>query len=244
MYEPCLNCGNTNTGKFCSACGQKSNTNRITLTAILHQVPHSVLNIDKGLLFTFIQLTYRPGKAISDYLHGKRAQYFSPIAYLLFLCAASSFIIHITTEYLHLHYSFSSRLLFPDIAEFFSRYPALMLCILTPFITFWAWLFNRHRQYNYWEVFILNIYLIAQFNIFFIVDNLLKISGVYRSGSVTPMLLCFLGYLVFAYLQFFPGEVTFKRAVKNTLMFILLSLTLLTGLTVCGFMTPWWGNIR
>lgn len=242
MHTTCLNCNTHYKGKFCPECGQKSSTHKITFSAILHDIPHSVLHIDKGFFFTFLQLTYRPGKAIKDYLAGMRIRYFSPFAYLLLLCAASSFVRHQAVGYLHILFVVEPHMLFPALAEFFNHYPALMLCMLTPFISFWSWLFNKDKGYNYWENFILNTYIIAQFNLFFIINNLLLAFGIYTSGSVTPILLCFMGYLIFAYHQFYPQKATLKGALKNTTMFIMIALTLITGLSITGFMTPWWGH--
>ena len=237
MSATCLNCSTAYAGNFCPECGQKMNTQRVTFSAIIHEIPHSVFHIDKGFFFTFIQLLYRPGYAIKDYLQGKRVKYFTPIAYLLLLCAASS---------LFGHYAFGVALdtqkgiLFPKLAAFFKHYPALMFCALTPFISVWSWLFNRDKQFNYWEIVVLNIYIIAQFNFFFIINTTLGVLGIYTSPNVTPMLICFIAYLVFTYLQFFKSKFTFKRLVRNTAMILLIVFTLINGLSIMGFMTKWW----
>ena len=239
MQGHCLNCNTEYVGKFCPECGQKSSTHRITFAAILHEIPHSVFHIDKGLFFTFIQLLYRPGYAIRDYLSGKRVKFFTPISYLLLLCAASSVFYHLVSV-ADVQERISPGILFPKLALFFTDYPALMLCALTPFISFWSWLFNRDKQYNYWENVVLNIYIIAQFNLFFIINTLLHVLGIYTSGKVTPMLICFISYLVFTYSQFFRSKFSLKRLLKNTAMILLIVFTLITGLSVVGFMTKWW----
>lgn len=240
MAATCLNCGTAYAGNFCPECGQKKNTHRITFAAILHEIPHSVFHIDKGFFYTFIQLLYRPGYAIKDYLQGKRIRYFSPIAYLLLLCAASSVFNHQVADVINEKATMPDDILFPRLAIFFAHYPALMLCALTPFLSLWSWLFNRDKQYNYWENVVLNIYIIAQFNFFFIINTLLRALGIYNSGKVTLMLICFMTYLVFTYTQFFKSRFSFKRLLKNIGMFVLVALTLLTGLSVIGFMTRWW----
>ncbi|MCD6012321.1 MAG: hypothetical protein K0Q79_2183 [Flavipsychrobacter sp.] len=242
MSAKCLNCNTSYTGKFCPECGQKASTHRFTFAAILHDIPHSVFHIDKGLFFTFAQLTYRPGRAIREYLEGKRIRHFSPFAYLLILSAASSFVRHLTLSSIHDRLGIDPSILFPKAAEFFDHYPALMLCLLVPFLSFWGWLFNRDKQYNYWEVFILNTYLVAQFNLFFIIHNLLRLSGMYHSNSVTPLLICFISYFSFAHIQFFWDKRSLKRTIKNVLLIVLMSFTLMTGLTLTGFMTPWWNT--
>jgi hypothetical protein len=240
MDTKCLNCDAEYNGNFCPQCGQKQSTHKITLTTILHDIPHAVFHIDKGFLFTFRTLFYKPGKAIRDYLNGKRVNYFSPFAYLLLLCAASTFIDHLTSRYLHRHSVGNGWLLFPQLAVFFNHYPALMWCLLVPFISFWSWLFNKHSGYNYWENFIMNVYLIAQFNLFFIATKLIELSTHMFIRKVTPMLVCFIAYLVFAYLQFFPIRKGFIPALARILMFLLIAFTIINGLTFAGFMTKYW----
>lgn len=240
MEANCLNCGTAYKGNFCPECGQKHNTHRITFQAILHDIPHSVLHIDKGLFFTFRQLIYMPGKLIKNYLSGKRVNYFSPFAYLFLLCAVSSFVTHFTAARLHTGTEISSSILFPRVAVFFEHYPALMFCILTPFISVWSWLFNSDMKYNYWENFVINTYLIAQFNLFFIIFSIAKLMHWYSFRNVTPMIILFLGYTTFAYLQLFKRKFSISRIFLNTTMFLLIALTLITGLSITGFMTPWW----
>lgn len=238
MPTRCLNCNNEYSGKFCPQCGQKSNTHKITLATIVHDIPHSVFHLDKGIPYTLLQLLYRPGTAIKEYLDGKRMRFFSPLGYLFFLAAISSFINHEAAD--RMHGTMPANIMFPKLSVFFNHYPALMFCILAPFIAFWSWVFNRDKPYNYWENLVLNIYLIAQFNLFFIVNTILQITKIYTSPKVTAMLVCFMVYIAFAYAQFFKSKVTTKRIIKNVGMFLFIVFTLLTGLTLLGFMTPWW----
>jgi hypothetical protein len=139
----CLNCDNQYAGKLCPQCGQKSHTHRYTFAAILHDIPHSVFHVDRGLLYTFRQLMYSPGKAIKEFLTGKRVDHVSPFAYLILLCAIRTFIDHQTAA-LSINVVFKSEIIVSrDIAIFFSKYPALMLCVIVPFLSFWSWIFNR-----------------------------------------------------------------------------------------------------
>ena len=229
-------------GNFCPDCGQKSHTHRITFSAILHDIPHSVFHIDKGLFYTFWHMMYMPGKLVKNYVSGKRVNYFAPIAYVFLLSALSSFIAHSTEHYLHLHYAMPDGILFPKVSVFFQHYPALMFCLLTPFISLWSWLFNLRSGYNYWENLVLNIYLIAQFNIFYILFRLAIVVHWYNSGNLTPVIVLFLGYITFAYMQFFARPFSLVRLLNNIMMFLCIAFTLLNGLVLAGFMTPWWGG--
>ncbi|MFO0738761.1 MAG: DUF3667 domain-containing protein [Labilithrix sp.] len=81
----CLNCAEVLAGKFCHSCGQSAKTpKRITVGAILHELPHAVLHLEHALPHTILALLRRPGHTIRDYLGGKRAKVYSPFT-LLFL---------------------------------------------------------------------------------------------------------------------------------------------------------------
>ena len=49
----CLNCANELSGKYCSECGQKADTHRITFrNFVSHDLLHGTFHIEKGILFT------------------------------------------------------------------------------------------------------------------------------------------------------------------------------------------------
>jgi hypothetical protein len=79
----CLNCGTQLSGPFCSACGQKAQVHR-TLSAIWHDILHSVLHFDGKLWRTLPMLALKPGELTRRYVHGERAKFVSPMALFLF----------------------------------------------------------------------------------------------------------------------------------------------------------------
>src|SRR4051812_48133830 len=87
MATHCKNCGLDYTGNFCPNCGQKAATHDIDSKYILHEIPHAIFHIDKGIFYTIGQLCTRPGKTVIEYIKGKRIQHYSPIAYILLLSA-------------------------------------------------------------------------------------------------------------------------------------------------------------
>ena len=89
----CKNCANKVVSNFCSFCGQANHTKRIDAHYIIHDIPHSVFHVDKGLPYTFIQLTTNPGKALLEYLKGKRVKFFKPFAYVIILSTISSLFL-------------------------------------------------------------------------------------------------------------------------------------------------------
>lgn len=83
----CQNCGTTYTGNFCNRCGQTNNTPRYRLSNALRNIIGGFTNIDNGFGRTLIELLYRPGYMIKDFIGGKRVHYFRPFQTLFVLAA-------------------------------------------------------------------------------------------------------------------------------------------------------------
>ena len=82
----CKNCGLEYKGKYCPRCGQTASTSRLTPSNLLSNTLE-VLNFDKrSVPGTILELFYRPGHFIRDYLTGHRAPYYAPIKLLFLLC--------------------------------------------------------------------------------------------------------------------------------------------------------------
>lgn len=83
----CLNCGTTYTGNYCNRCGQSRNTPRYRLSNALRNIAGGFFNIDSGFGRTLLELLYRPGYMIRDFIGGKRVEYFRPFQTLFILAA-------------------------------------------------------------------------------------------------------------------------------------------------------------
>ena len=83
----CLNCGTTYTGNYCNRCGQSRNTPRYRLSNALKNIAGGFFNIDNGFGRTLLELLYRPGYMIRDFIGGKRVEYFRPFQTLFILAA-------------------------------------------------------------------------------------------------------------------------------------------------------------
>lgn len=83
----CLNCGTTYTGNYCNRCGQSRNTPRYRLSNALKNIAGGFFNIDNGFGRTLLELLYRPGYMIRDFISGKRVGYFRPFQTLFILAA-------------------------------------------------------------------------------------------------------------------------------------------------------------
>ena len=83
----CKNCGNTFQGNYCPHCGQNHHTPRFTIRNAFQNILSGFFNIDNGFSRNLIELLYRPGYMIRDYLRGKRVHYYKPFQTLFVLAA-------------------------------------------------------------------------------------------------------------------------------------------------------------
>ena len=81
----CLNCGTEFRGHFCPGCGQKADTQRLTLRHVMDNLVSLFTNADGRLWHTLRDLFGRPGFMMRDYMRGHRAEYIPPIQLLFFL---------------------------------------------------------------------------------------------------------------------------------------------------------------
>ncbi|MBF9221028.1 DUF3667 domain-containing protein [Hymenobacter ruricola] len=88
----CLNCDTPLTDKFCAHCGQPAATHRFSMGHLLHEIPHAIWHVDKGILFTLRELVLRPGPTVLGYLRGQRARHFAPLSLLLLVTGVASFL--------------------------------------------------------------------------------------------------------------------------------------------------------
>jgi hypothetical protein len=153
----CKNCGNTANQSYCPFCAQKTSVDRITFKTILEELSDTLFQINRGFLYTIKELFIRPGKAISNYIEGKRKNYFKPIAY----------VFTISTIYFILVQFLDSTTFFLEAFEGFSRSSVDRndeFEATKSLIEIFKWLINN---YSYTTLILLPIYSIASYLAFF-----------------------------------------------------------------------------
>ena len=85
--QHCLNCGHSYEGAYCPRCGQSHTTGRITWHNFWRTFVMTGIGLQGTLPRTLLELFYRPGFLIRDYLAGKRQHYINPFRCLLLLAA-------------------------------------------------------------------------------------------------------------------------------------------------------------
>lgn len=140
----CLNCDAALVGPRCHVCGQPAATAKLTVKHLLHEIPHAVFHIDRGLLPTVYGLAVRPGRTINDYLDGKRARYFNPLTLMMIMAGVNTLLF--SAFPLRMAYidpganAAVDQALMQDAMALTYRYYALFMACMVPLMAAFAWL--------------------------------------------------------------------------------------------------------
>jgi hypothetical protein len=83
--QECKNCGETYEGRYCPTCGQKHDVKRYELAGIFKDIVTDAIDLEHGFLRTFLELFWRPGYMMRDYLNGQRKDYSKPFKVIFVL---------------------------------------------------------------------------------------------------------------------------------------------------------------
>jgi hypothetical protein len=149
----CLNCATLLTAddRFCPTCGQKTDTHKITMSHIWHDVMHAFTHADKGFLYVFKELLYRPGHLSREYVDGMRKKYFNPFSYLFIIVAIATLL----ASTFNLMTAPSHR---DPVSLFLNKHANIVILLNVPIGAFFAWLFFLGSKRSYAENLVLYAY--------------------------------------------------------------------------------------
>jgi len=163
----CPNCPGTFDTPFCAECGRPRTLKRIDGQYILNEIS-SVLNFDKGILYTIRELLIRPDVNIRAFIHQDRNRLVKPIIFII-VCS----LIYILTEQVFgyekayveaLNSEENTTLLLLRWMQQNYGYANILMAI---FIALWLKLLFRKHDYNIYEVLILLLFVIGIGMLFF-----------------------------------------------------------------------------
>ena len=164
-------------GSFCSHCGQKTKTERITYYYLVQEIFHFFTHIERGFLFTSLQMIFHPGKVITDYLGGKRKSYQPPVSY--FLIWITIFILTL----LGIEKAFGENAVV-NYQEYFGpaattrfaiSHLSIVLTIIIPFQSLYLYRLITKGRYNYFEAMVAIVYALGTVILFQFVFSILAL---------------------------------------------------------------------
>jgi hypothetical protein len=156
--DKCQHCQHELTDQFCSHCGHPKALNRINGKYILAEIS-SILNFDRGILFTIRELLIRPGENIQRFVLTDRNRLVKPIVFIII----TSLIYTLTQQFLHfedgyINHTMDDGSALNIIFKWISTHYGYSNILMAIFIALWIKLFFRKYGYNFFEILILLCY--------------------------------------------------------------------------------------
>ncbi len=237
----CLNCDETTLNKFCSLCGQKTNTHRITFKSLIsHDIIHGVWHFEKGILFTIKEALIRPGKAALDYIAGKRIRYYNIFYLILLIVGVNIFIGSLIGNLDAQYFPNSNAVLLNNskdkLQTFLSGNAKIMILCFIPLFAINSYLIFNKKKFNLGEHFIIagmsflgimTITLVG--NLFYFFNYLKNFNFLsFIADYLTP--LSILVYLFYSYYSAFSNSYGKKENLLRVLLFVFILMLEIVGL--------------
>ncbi|MFY7665793.1 DUF3667 domain-containing protein [Flavobacterium sp.] len=247
----CLNCGKLLEDKYCSGCGQKADTHRITFkNFIFHDVLHGTFHIDKGILFTAKEALVRPGQAALDYIAGKRKRYYNVFYLILITIAVLLFLRNIDHYFTDVPEGSAESKQYLNEAsrkldQIISSKSKIILFLFVPFSAINSFLLFRKKRLNLSEhcilsgMILLGVLLISVLaHLYFPINYMLNLSSDAASYVVIAITLV---YISFGYYNAFRNLYSkFALLLRVLLLFVLLFAEIfLLFMLSYGYVTHW-----
>ncbi len=232
----CKNCKAEVVQNYCSNCGIPAKLTRINGQYIFNEIG-SVLNFDKGILYTIRELILRPGKTIRQFIQEDRNRLVKPIVFIIVCSLVYSIIQEIFNfEDGYVGYSFEKNTAIASIFDWVSKNYGYSNILMGIFIAFWIKIFFKKYSYNFYEILILLCFVMGigmlLFAFFGIADSLVNLK-IIDKGYLLGIL-----YILWAIIQFFDKK-KFMNYPKAILSYFLGMLTFMTAIYVLGGIIDW-----
>lgn len=216
----CLNCEKELVDQYCSGCGQKADTHRISLkNFVFHDVLHGTFHIERGMLFTARQALTRPGKAALDYISGKRKRYYNVFYLILITLGLIVFLHHFYDELFllqggkipekKLDMNEASR----KFDELFSQKSKIIIFLFVPLAALNGLILFRRKKLNLSEhsiiagmVLLGMLMLSALGNLFFYLDLVITFNATFSYGMSMLVTTLIILHVVYGYFNAFGDD--------------------------------------
>lgn len=254
----CANCGHHFHGNYCPLCSQQAGDARISW----QWVRKSILDVwglySRSLPRTLLQLLYRPGHLISDYLSGHRQSCYNPVN-MLFIVALFYIILH---QLLGWHYTITpddilGNSFLDTVVPWLSKNPAWGAISLTVMMIIPTWILfrfaPRHARHTLPEGIIIQLFMTSLMlicNFFFNISPWLfflflvyyyiayrQLFGYRPWGTIWRILLCFIVWTIifFATVVLIYIGTSLPERLPRTLLRVAILLLLAAALLSIGY---------
>jgi len=150
----CKNCSSEVALNYCPKCGQQPNLKRIDGHYISHEIEH-LLHFERGILYTVRELLLRPGATVRRFISDDRSRLVKPVIFLIItslIYTLVSHFFHIEDGYMKFEGEKKSST--GAIFEWIQAHYGYANIIMGIFIAFWAMIFFKKYNYNFFEILI------------------------------------------------------------------------------------------
>ncbi|MFK8102616.1 MAG: DUF3667 domain-containing protein [Saprospiraceae bacterium] len=235
----CKKCHQKLTGPYCANCGQAQQLKRINGSFVVGEIG-SVLNFQKGILFTLKALLFQPGKSVRTFIQEDRNRLVKPISFiilgsLIYTIAQQTF--HFEDGYINYNDFGWEHSSIGSIMKWVSKNYGFVNILLVTFVALWLKLFFRKYNYNFFEILILLYFIFGVqmilFSIFGIAGSMVNINLIDNGGAILIMI-----YFCWAIGQFFEGN-KITNFFKALLSYFLGLIFFIVILIIAGSLIDW-----
>ncbi|HYE54747.1 MAG TPA: DUF3667 domain-containing protein [Chitinophagaceae bacterium] len=145
--------------RFCPSCGQKTDTPRLNMKHIWHEVFHAFTHTDKGFIHVMKELLRRPGHVAREYVEGKRKRYFNPFSFLIIVVAVTTFLVS--------SFDLMAMGRKDPISVFINKHANFIIFLNVPIDALFTWLFFIRSGKTYAENLVLSAYASGERSVFY-----------------------------------------------------------------------------
>ena len=236
----CNKCKAEVTLNYCPNCGNPAKLPRIDRNYVMKEIG-SVLNFDKGILYTIRELLIKPGQSIIGFIKNDRNRLVKPIVFLII----TSLIYTLTQQFLRFEDGYVNAGGFGEsaISKIFvwiqMNYGYANI-IMGMFIAMWIRVFFRKYNFNFFEVIILLCFTMGIgmliYSVFGAIESLTELKILHLGGIFG------ITYTSWAIGQFFDKS-KMVNYIKGFLAYILGMITFFLGAIVLGMGVDWFYRI-
>ncbi|MBT8319849.1 MAG: DUF3667 domain-containing protein [Gramella sp.] len=191
---------------------------RIDRNYILEEA-QSLLNLEKGYLYTVKSLFVFPGRSIREYIMGDREQLTRPLIYLFFNSFLAVFLSGylnnpaVNSDAIEFVYLFDENIKIDEIIRWKKTHMGYVYLCFGLFMTFWIHLFYKKYEFNIYEIFVALAFILGQGMLLYILAltmNHFLPQGTFKIVVVTVLGLSYYIYILVVLVQLFRKKKLFN----------------------------------